>query len=258
MTPAERTLHHDRTHRAAPRHEFEVDRLTARIAQLQREKAELEGFAAIAAHELVAPLVMAEAYATLVSERLSEPEHADSRRDLEALARGVARMRLLADSLLHDARSRSGQVNRRPVDTHAVVHDCLTLLRPEILSREARVEIEHLPRAMGEEGLLSGVFSNLLINALKYSPRQGAGIRIGGLRENGGCRYFVDSNGPTIPADEREQIFEPFRRGKDERRATGTGLGLAICRRIVERHGGTIGVSPANGRGNRFFFTLPA
>ena len=61
-----------------------------------------------------------------------------------------------------------------------------------------------------------------------------------------------------IPLEDRTAIFESFRRGRGERRASGSGLGLAICRRIVERHGGDIGVIPAPLEGNRFFFTLPA
>ena len=65
------------------------------------------------------------------------------------------------------------------------------------------------------------------------------------------------SEGPAIAVEDRERIFEPYRRGRGERRAQGTGLGLAICRQIVERHGGEIGVDAVDGSGNRFFFTLP-
>ncbi len=238
--------------------EREVERLAARVAQLEREKADVEAFAAVAAHELVEPLVMTEAYAAILSDRLSDPEHADSRRDLDALGRGVARMRLLAESLLYDARASERPLERKPVDMHAVARDCLALLGPEIASRGARVELAEMPGVLGEEALLSGVISNLLINALKYSPRQGAGIRIGGTREESVCSFFVESEGPTIPTEDRTRIFRAYQRGLGERRATGSGLGLAICRRIVERHGGEIGVAAANGSGNRFFFTLPA
>ncbi|MGH2969767.1 MAG: sensor histidine kinase [Solirubrobacteraceae bacterium] len=238
--------------------EGEVERLSARVAQLEREKAQVEAFAAVAAHELVEPLIMTEAYASIVSDRLGEPEHADSRRDLHALSRGVSRMRLLAESLLHDARASGRQLERKPVDVTALVGDCIGLLQPEIASRDARIELGELPDAVGEEALLSGVFSNLLINALKYSPRRGAGIRVGGAREEAACRFFVESEGPTVPHEDRRRIFEIYQRGQGERRASGAGLGLTICRRIVERHGGEIGVVSVNGSGNRFFFTLPA
>ena len=64
-------------------------------------------------------------------------------------------------------------------------------------------------------------------------------------------------DGTPITDDERARIFEPFRRGRRERRARGAGLGLTICRRIVERHGGHIGVAAGAPGGNAFFFTLP-
>ena len=69
------------------------------------------------------------------------------------------------------------------------------------------------------------------------------------------------SEGPTIPVEDRERIFEPFSRARTERRVRGAGLGLSISRRVVERHGGRIGVTAANGsrsNGNVFYFTLPA
>ena len=236
----------------------ELARLSDRVVHLEREKADLEAFAAVAAHELVEPLVMAEAFAAIVSDRLIGPEHADSRRDLDILSRGMARMRLLAESLLHDARASDRELELRPVSMSAITAECLALLGPEVESRDARVVVGELPDALGEPVLLGGVMGNLLVNALKYSPRQGASIAVSGERENGVCRFAVESAGPPIPADARARIFEAYERGPNERRAVGAGLGLAICRRIVLRHGGDIGVSDAGGAGNRFHFTLPA
>jgi signal transduction histidine kinase len=127
-----------------------------------------------------------------------------------------------------------------------------------VSARGAEVEIGELPEVLGEEALLGSVFVNLIFNALKYSPRQGGSIRIGAVRELRQWRLTVESEGPTIPHEDRERIFEPFHRARTERRERGAGLGLTICRRIVERHGGTIGVAPANSSGNLFFFTLPS
>jgi signal transduction histidine kinase len=236
----------------------EFDRLAARVAQLEREKAALEAFAAVAAHELVEPLVMAEAFASIVAERLDGSEHDASRRDLDTLARGMARMRLLTESLLHEARSSERELDLRPVSMTGVTAECLELLAPEIAARETRVEVGELPDVLGEQVLLGGVVSNLLINALKYSPRLGGAIRFSGERTDGICRFAVDSDGPPIPAAARLRIFDAYERGPGERRAAGAGLGLAICKRIVQRHGGDIGVTDAGGAGNRFHFSLPA
>jgi signal transduction histidine kinase len=238
--------------------EREVDRLSRRVAELEREKAEMESFAALAAHELVEPLIMAEAFAAMVSERLPPIEHADSRADLAALSRGAARVRLLVEALLHDARASSGNIPSRYVDLDAVIRDCLTLLGPEVRSRGAHLTVSELPTVWGEEASLTGVFTNLLVNALKYSPRHGANIAVDAVQEGAVWRISVTSEGPAIPPEDRERIFEPFNRARGERRIRGAGLGLAICRRIVERHGGQLGVKPANGSGNVFYFTLPA
>jgi signal transduction histidine kinase len=238
--------------------EEELERLRARVASLESEKAAIEMYAAVAAHELVEPLIITEAYAEIVATRLDPGEHADSRRDLDALARGAARMRRLVETLLHDARSADRPLELRPVDLNAVVNDCIAFLEPELQARGMGVEVHRLPEVHAEEPLVSGLFSNLLVNALKYSPRQGGTVRVGAAHADDSWRIWVQSEGPTIPDADRARIFEPFNRGRGERRVRGSGLGLAICRRIVERHGGQIGITGANGDGNVFYFTLPA
>jgi light-regulated signal transduction histidine kinase (bacteriophytochrome) len=238
--------------------EREIERLSARIADLEREKASVEAFAALAAHELVEPLVMTEAYAAMVSDRLDERQHAESLRDLDALSRSAVRVRLLVETMLHDARTTGRNLRLEEVDLNVLVADCVAMLMPQIVARGARIEIGELPVVRGEEALLTGVFTNLLANALKYGRREGSLIRVSARTENGDWRFAVDSEGPTIPVEDRERIFEPFNRGTGERRSRGAGLGLAITRRIVERHGGRVGVTATNGSGNSFFFTLPA
>ena len=241
-----------------PLPEAEIRRLRVRITELEREKADVEAFAAMAAHELFAPLVMIDAYAATVSERVDEELDPDSLRDLAALRRAAVRTRLLVDTLLHDASCHGRPLRRRPVDVNLVVRECLTLLAPEIRSRGAEVQVAALPEVCGEETLISALFTNLLTNALKYGPRDRGKILVDATLENGSWRFSVQSQGPTIPVADRERIFEPYHRGRGERRARGASLGLTICRQIVERHGGQIGVRAANGGDNRFYFTLPA
>jgi signal transduction histidine kinase len=99
---------------------------------------------------------------------------------------------------------------------------------------------------------------NLIANAVKYGPADGGDIQISARRSGNGWRFDVESSGRPIPARDRTRIFEPWERGKVARREGGNGLGLAIVRRIVERHGGEVGVTALRGRGNRFYFTLPS
>jgi signal transduction histidine kinase len=235
-----------------------VEQLSARIAVLEEEKAALEAFAAVAAHELVVPLIMTESYAAMLTDRLSGDEYDDVRSYLDTLARGAAQTRMLIELLLEDARSRERPLVRREVDLKAVVRRCVALMQPELDARGAQVDVGDLPVLPGEEPLLASVFTNLIFNALKYSPRRTGLIRIDAARELGQWRLTVRSEGPTIPLEDRTRIFEPFQRVRRERRKKGAGLGLAICRRIIERHGGAIGVTGANGSGNAFYFTLPS
>jgi signal transduction histidine kinase len=132
------------------------------------------------------------------------------------------------------------------------------MLRPEIEARGADVRVGELPVVLGEAELLGGLITNLLMNALKYSPRDAGAIRIGSERGDRAWVVYVDSEGPPILPEDRERIFRPYHRGRGERRARGVGLGLAICRRIAEHHGGSIDVAEAGPEGgNRFFVTLP-
>jgi signal transduction histidine kinase len=237
----------------------EIAQLRDRISELEREKAEVEGFAAVAAHELLTPVVMIDACAATVSDRLADACHEESRRDLAMLRRGCTQSRLLVECLLHQAAFRDRLLQTRRVELDALVRDCVALLGPEIRARGAQVQVSPLPAVDAEAPLISAVLMNLLVNALKYGPRRSPTVRVDATWESAAWRFSVESEGQTIPVEDRELIFEPRRRGRAERRAHGGGLGLAICRQIVTRHGGEISVAAgAHGRGNCFSFTLPA
>jgi signal transduction histidine kinase len=233
-------------------------RLLGRIAELERDKAALDRFAADAAHELLTPLVMIDAYADTALERLHDELDADSVSDLDALRLAAARSRQLVQTLLEHARSRRRPLERRDVEVDALVREALTLLAPEIRARGVAVEVGELPRVEADVTLIVAVFTNLLTNALKFGPREGAKIRVVAREDPDGWRFVIQSQGRAIAAEDAERIFEPYRRGRDERRTRGTGLGLAICREIVVWHGGRMGVESTEGGRNAFWFTLPA
>jgi signal transduction histidine kinase len=193
----------------------------------------------------------------MVTERL-DAEQDDCRLALDSLSRGAARTRILVESILHDASSRDRRPSVEPVDLAVTVRESFELLAPQISDSHATFEVGEMPIVTGERAPLGSVFTNLIVNAIKYSPRGASVVRIAAQRETACWRITVESGGPTLDSEERERIFGPFSRARGERRAHGNGLGLAICRSIVERHGGTIGVSPGRNGGNCFFFTLPA
>jgi signal transduction histidine kinase len=231
--------------------------LEQRVRDLEAQQRSLEDFSAMAAHELLKPLILSETTATSILERSYSRLDLVSQDDLQRMIRASARVRLLVEGLLAEGRQNGGALKRERVDMALVVQHCLELLDPEIRAKRARVVVEPMPVVSGNKALLNGALGNLLVNALKYGPRDNGEIRIGAHQKAVNWIFEVDSPGRPIPSPERSAIFDTWRRGQGERRAKGAGLGLAIVRRIVERHGGEVGVLPLDGRGNRFYFTLP-
>jgi signal transduction histidine kinase len=215
-----------------------------------------ERFAALAAHELMEPLVAAEACATGIVARLGPELDPVSRSELEGLLCSAARTRAVVEALLDAGRWGDAVPPRAPVDLRELVDDALSLLRHEIARRGTRIVVGAMPVVAANRSLLGSVMKNLLANALRYGPRRGGTIRVRASRAGGGWRVSMSGEGLPIASEDRERIFAPFERGRGERRATGAGLGLAICRMIVERHGGAMGVRPL-ARGNTFYFTIP-
>lgn len=220
--------------------EVKLARLEARAAELEREKAALEAFAAVAAHELLAPLIMTEAYATLVAERLDDSRHAASRSDLAVLGREVARVRVLVETLLDDLRRGRRSPRDRRLDLESVARACLRSLAPEVEASGARVEVARLPRVIGDRPLISVVLTTFISTALS-SAGHGATLVVDGARYSGHWSIWVQADGPLIPS------LTPARHPRI------AGGGLTICRHLVERHGGEIRVSAAN----RLCLTLP-
>jgi len=105
--------------------------------------------------------------------------------------------------------------------------------------------------------MIRRVLINLVENATKFAPMQGK-IEIGASTENNWVRVTVQDDGPGVPADEREHIFEKYTRLKENQKTRGLGIGLAFCRLAVTGHGGTIGIDDEEKNGTKFFFTLPA
>jgi signal transduction histidine kinase len=228
----EQELEREREHNA---------RLEDELAELHEKNGQLERFAAMAAHELLKPLIMTEAFATMIAERGGHGLDLDTRQDIDTLVRVSSRMRLLVETLLMEARPGAEAMEREDVDLGEILNDTVELLGADIRARDARVDIEPMPVIAGNPALLAGVFGNLLANALQYGPRIGAEIHVSADRTDAGWTFSVESPGPVIPERDRERIFEPWQRGAGERRARGH-----------------VGVTSQEPTANRFFFTLPA
>jgi signal transduction histidine kinase len=173
---------------------------------------------------------------------------ADGARKIDLLTAGIA-----SYSVALQIRTESFQ----PAPMEVLLRAVLARLDREIRANKASVSHDKLPRIHGEPDRLMEVFENLLRNALRHRGAADPLIHIGAERQPETWLFTVRDNGPGVPADYLENIFQPFVRLHGSQRP-GPGLGLAICRIIVERHGGRIWVESTEGAGAAFRFTLPA
>jgi len=227
--------------------------------ELMRSNADLQRFAALAAHDLAEPLRTIGGFADLVNRRYSEQLPAEAVPFLQQIVNGVNRMDALIESLLGYARAGELPPGERFVPLDSVARAVLEDLGAATEAANATVTIDIPERAevrAGEYGVAL-VLQNLLSNALKFSDEPEPQITVAAREWDGAWRISVRDHGVGIDPAERERIFEPFRRGLNSD-VPGNGLGLTTCRRIVERHGGSIGVDSRPGEGSEFWFTLPA
>ncbi|WP_183092964.1 ATP-binding protein [Nocardioides stalactiti] len=226
------------------------------LAQEREQSQELLTFARRAAHDLRNPLSVVESWTTELSETLAAgpiPAPTGASTMLAGIERATARMRALVDDLLADAAARDRAPTHAVVDLPALVADVAMEYDAVGLIRTFGVR-----SVTGDPVLLRQLFDNLVANALKYiRPGQLPEITVSSHHDGDRVVIRVTDNGIGIPDGAHEWIFEPFRRAHDEG-YPGTGLGLSTCRRIVERHGGSMrALTRSDGPGSVFELDLP-
>ena len=230
-----------------------VSELSAAVERLQRSNHELAEFARITAHDLSAPLLALSRLIDLISRHGEDPDRAAT---FDAIRAAIKRMCTMVDGASGYADSMDGAPAHEPVDLDELLHRVLETLSEQIADRDAVVTSGKLPTVRGDEHQLERVFLNLIANALKYSGMRPPRVRVEAQREPDAWRISVSDEGIGVREADRARIFELFARSANS--AAGRGIGLATCRRIVELHGGHIGVESNDPRGSTFHFTLPA
>jgi signal transduction histidine kinase len=238
----------------------ELQRRAGERDQLERMKDE---FVLTASHELRSPLTSVQGFAELLlleREKLS-PRQAET---VEVILDNTRHLVRLLNDLLDLARSDAGRLTIRPEPTDAagLIEDAARTMRAQLDARrqELRLEIEaDLPWVEADRDRIRQVLVNLLTNANEYCP-EGAGIEVKARRADAEVEIDVVDDGPGIPEQQLEHIFERFSRGDagETQRVGGTGLGLAISKSLIELHGGTIAAESTAGQGSTFRIRLPA
>jgi signal transduction histidine kinase len=238
-------------------------------ANLQRSNQELERFASVASHDLQEPLRKIQAFGDRLLIKRSDALGDQGRDYLGRMLNSAERMRRLIDDLLAFSRVSTKGTTFVTVDLNTMTREVLGDLEARIQDTNAQVEVGELPPILADPLQIRQLLQNLIGNALKFRrPDAAPKVKVEGkiIAEgpavNGQpwklCELRVSDNGIGFEETYLDRIFEVFQRLHGRAEYEGTGMGLAICRRIAERHGGSITASSTPGVGSTFVVRLPA
>lgn len=225
--------------------------------QLEAINKELESFSYSISHDLRAPFRHIVGYAELLADR--EPNlDPKSRHYLQSIQDSGLSAGRLVDDLLNFSQLGRANLARDRIDMGKLVAEVRRSMEPDLQGREIDWRIAPLPPAWGDAAMIRQVLQNLIQNAIKYSaPRDRTEIRIEGEERPEGVSFTISDNGVGFDMAYAHKLFGVFQRLHRTEEFEGTGIGLALCKRIVERHGGTISAASELGQGAAFTFTLP-
>lgn len=232
--------------------------LRKQAEELAASNQELERFAYVASHDLQEPLRMVSSFLQLLEKKYNRQLDAQAQQYIHFAVDGAERMKQLILDLLAYSRLGTQAQPFESIDLNQTMDDVRASLKTLIDENQVVLDVETLPTVNAIGTQMFQLLQNLISNAIKYrKPDETPHIQIRS-RENTIYWYIeVEDNG--IGIDERfyEKIFVVFQRLHNRSEHSGTGIGLAICKKIVERHGGSIGVKSQPGKGSLFHFSLP-
>ncbi len=226
-------------------------------ANLRETNAALEEYARVASHDLQEPLRKIESFAQVLVEDYGDRFDEQGREYLDIMVRSTRRMRQLIRDILAFSRAGTSERPFVPVDLNNVLAIVKDHLSERIQERNARIVTGRLPIIHGDQTQMIQLFQNLIGNALKFNDKPHPRVDISAEDLDSAWKIIIRDNGIGMFTNESDAIFAPFKRLHSQRGYEGTGIGLAICRRIVTRHGGTIGADSTLKKGSTFWLTLP-
>lgn len=226
--------------------------------RLERSNQELQDFASIAAHDLQEPLRKIQTFGDRLVTRFQKELSSDAQDYLERMLSSAKRMRKLIDDLLTFSRVTTKAKAFEPADLNQILQDVLSDLEVRIEQTKAKIEVTDLPLIDADPSQMRQLFQNLLANALKFHQKDVSPvIQVKSTSTQTHCSISVADNGIGFEEKYLDRIFTIFQRLHGKHEYEGTGVGLAVCRRIVERHGGTITAKSSPEHGATFRVTLP-
>jgi signal transduction histidine kinase len=240
--------------------EEEVEERKEVEGRLKKSNEELQQFAYAVSHDLKEPLRAVASFLGLVDRRLASRGGADQdvHEFIGYAVDGAKRMDRLIDDLLEYSRVHTRGRAFQAVDLNDVLDQACGNLALAIEESGARLHVSRLPTVTADPHQMVQLFQNLLGNAIKYhKPDVPPEVGVAAHEQEGVVQVEVRDNGIGVAPENFERIFVLFQRLHTTEEYEGTGIGLAVCKRIVERHGGSIGVESTPGQGCTFRVSLP-
>jgi len=244
----------------AIRHAIDRKRSERKLRQyseeLERSNRDLEQFASIISHDLNAPLRAVSGFLQLLQTRYADKLDAQAGEFIQASVDGSARMRSMIEALREYSRVATVTRTLQATSLDKALDGALANLASNIEERNAIIHRDPLPEVLGDDAQLMQLLQNLIENALKYCLEDRPEIWISSEINKGMHQVSVRDNGIGMDEKHLNRIFLIFQRLHTDTEFSGRGIGLSVCKRIVERHDGTIWASSEVGAGTTFYFTL--
>jgi signal transduction histidine kinase len=238
------------------------DEMKRYAARLERSNKELQDFASVASHDLQEPLRKIQAFSDRLRSKYRRELDDQGRDYLDRIQNSGKRMQTLISDLLTFSRVTTKAQPFVPTDLNEATRDVLCDLEVRIEQVRGRVELAELPTLDADPLQMRQLMQNLIGNALKYHrPDAPPVVKVSSRRSSGHaserCEILVEDNGIGFEQIYADRIFTIFQRLHGRTEYEGTGVGLAVCRKIAERHGGSITARSTPGEGSTFTVTLP-
>jgi PAS domain S-box-containing protein len=235
--------------------EEDLRRYAARLEIINKE---LQDFAFVASHDLQEPLRKIQTFCDLAMRRCAPALDDTGRNYLDRVISAAERMRKLLYGLLEFSMVATNAKPFKEIDLGKIIREAADIFELSVKETGFRLEVENLPSIEADESQVLRLFQNLIGNALKFRGHETPQMKVFGRSDgNRMCEIFVQDNGIGFDQQFAELIFRPYQRLHTRSEYEGTGMGLAICRKIVERHGGTIRAESQPGKGSVFIISLP-
>jgi PAS domain S-box-containing protein len=243
--------------------ELRVQERTAELnrymAKLEQSNQALQDFASIASHDLQEPLRKVTAFGNMLKQKCHGSLEDHGRDYLERILNANQRMQSLLAGLLDYSRVATTAEPFKEVDLSDHIGEVLSDLEVRIVKTGGEIHVGDLPVISADPTQMRQLFQNLIGNALKFhKPGEKPMVQVRSVSKTDlECQIVVEDNGIGFDEQYLERIFAPFQRLHGRSEYEGTGMGLAICKKIVERHGGSITAKSTPGKGSLFIIDLP-